>query len=172
MLIEEWPVELWLELFVYMSTRDLVVGWFDLNIHLNRIIERVLSLGLHQFDLDESWTHENFMNCVKHVYPRLAPYVSNIILRDTFAAQRLVAKSSYFRPFYLNVRRLILCDNVISFFPFDHLINIFKESSLLHELIIEFGLYISHYYSHTLEKILKNNISFRTMQLNVTDSKI
>jgi hypothetical protein len=54
MLIEEWPVELWLELFVYMSTFDLVVSWFDLNIRLNRMIERALLLGLHQFDLNES----------------------------------------------------------------------------------------------------------------------
>ncbi|CAF2327742.1 unnamed protein product [Rotaria sp. Silwood2] len=134
------------------------------------MIERALLLGLHQFDLDESWTHEIFMNCVEHVYPRLAPYVSKIILRDTFATVRLVAKSSYFLPLCLNVRRLILCDNVISFFPFSHLINIFKESSLLHELIIEFGLHGCNYYSDTFEKILKNNISFHTMRLNVIDN--
>ncbi|CAF2656912.1 unnamed protein product [Rotaria sp. Silwood2] len=170
MLIEEWSVELWLELFVYMSTFDLVVSWFDLNIRLNRLIEHALSLGLHQFDLDESWTHGTFMNCVEYVYPRLAPYVRKIILRDTFATERLVAKSSYFRPLCLNVRRLILCENVISFFPFSHLINIFKESSLLHELIIEFGLHGVNYYPGTLEKILKNNISFHTMQLNVIDN--
>ncbi|CAF1053798.1 unnamed protein product [Rotaria sp. Silwood1] len=170
MLIEEWPVELWLELFVYMSTFDLVISWFNLNIRLNRMIERALLLGLHQFDLDESWTHETFMNCVEHVYPRLAPYVSKIILRDTFATARLVAKSSYFLPLCLNVRRLILCENVISFFPFSHHINIFKESSLLHELIIEFGLHGSNYYSNTLEKMLKNNISFHTMRFNVIDN--
>ncbi|CAF0780731.1 unnamed protein product [Rotaria sp. Silwood1] len=170
MLIEEWPVELWLELFVYMSTFDLVISWFNLNIRLNRMIERALLLGLHQFDLDEIWTHETFMNCVEHVYPRLAPYVSKIILRDTFATARLVAKSSYFLPLCLNVRRLILCENVISFFPFSHHINIFKESSLLHELIIEFGLHGSNYYSNTLEKMLKNNISFHTMRFNVIDN--
>ncbi|CAF4547342.1 unnamed protein product [Rotaria sp. Silwood2] len=153
MLIEEWPVELWLELFVYMSTFDLVVSWFNLNIRLNRMIERALLLGLHQFDLDESWAHGIFMNCVEHVYPRLAPYVSKIILRDTFATVRLVAKSSI----------LFLSVSI-------HLINIFKESSLLHELIIESGLHESNYYSNTLEKILKNNISFHTMRFNVINN--
>ena len=171
MLIEKWSIELWLELFVYMSTFDLVVNWFNLNICLNRMIEHALLLALHQFDLDESGTHGTFMNCVEHVFPLLAPYVSKIILRDTFATERLVVRSSYFHPFCLNVRRPILCDNVISFFPFDHLINIFQESSLLHELIIEFGCHVSHYYSTTLETILKNNISFHTMRLNVIDSK-
>jgi hypothetical protein len=125
MLIEEWPVELWLELFVYMSTRDLVVGWFDLNIHLNRIIERVLSLGLHQFDLDESWTHENFMNCVEHVYPRLAPYVSNIILRDTFAAQRLVI-------FVLSISMCVDYYSAIMLYHFFHSITLLIYSKSHH----------------------------------------
>jgi hypothetical protein len=171
MLIEEWPVELWLELFVYMSTFDLVVSWFDLNIRLNRMIERALLLGLHQFDLNESWTHSTFMNCIEHVFPRLAPYVSKILLRDTFATERLVARSSYFHPLCRNVRRLILSDRVVSYFAFSHIINIFKESSLLHELFIEFGRYGVSRYSTTLENILKNNISFHTMRLNVIDCK-
>src|ERR1700722_4842084 len=115
MLIEDWPVELWLELFKYMSSSDLVLGWFSLNARLNYTIEYALSLGVHTFDLDERWTYPTYVHFIDHVHLHLAPYIRKIVFRDTFASRRLISSSIHFPRPYLNLHRLILCDDVIKF---------------------------------------------------------
>jgi hypothetical protein len=90
--LEDLPIELWLELFIYFTWVELDLTWLQWN--LNR---RIQSLALAAqsrvtFALSPTSfkTHEQYSHYFEREHPRMAPRITSFVLNDSILGSEIV----------------------------------------------------------------------------------
>jgi hypothetical protein len=163
--LEDFPNELWLELFIYFTWVELDSTWLQWN--LNRRI-RTLALAAHPrvtFALSPRSlkTHEQYSHYFESEHPRMAPRITSLVLNDSILGSEIVTRWLHQGPsFFPRLRRCTIHYDLVGRYVRASIVRVIQQcASTLRHLVFYFKTLEMH--DRLWRRLIRQSIAVPTM---------